>query len=459
MPIEKVTLRSVLDSLESGSRPRGGVRGITEGVPSLGGEHVDAMGGLRLDRMRFVPKAFFERMQQGQIRANDILVVKDGATTGRVALVPGDFPLLPAVANEHLFVCRAAEAVAPEYLFYYLLSPLGQRQIMENFRGSAQGGIVQSFADGVRVPLPDPAVQEATVDRLREALSGVDRIAAKVARVGPRVDAAGEAIARAFFRGDIASAQRGPADAGLLDRLTRRRLQGLTGRAKARGVLRPERLDPPPPDLPQGWVWASLDQLIETGPQNGLYKPQTAYGEGVEIVRIEDFQNGAVRARDELSRLRVSDSEQRRFALRRGDIVINRVNSPSHLGKSFLVPDDLDGVMFESNMMRLRIVDDVSPSWVARYLQSAAGRESLLRNAKWAVNQASINQTDVRSVPVPLAAKAEQAAVMRKLDQAYGLVPAIRRRVESAEAGLAELRTRLLAQAFAGPSISPGTRR
>ena len=71
-----------------------------------------------------------------------------------------------------------------------------------------------------------------------------------------------------------------------------------------------------------------------------------------------------------------------------------------------------------------------------------------MRNAKWAVNQASINQTDVRSVPIPLPPQPEQIAVMEKVDEAYAQVTSIRTRAESAGSILAELRKRFLSQAF-----------
>ena len=40
----QTALDQLLLSLESGSRPRGGVRGITEGKPSVGGEHLNDEG-------------------------------------------------------------------------------------------------------------------------------------------------------------------------------------------------------------------------------------------------------------------------------------------------------------------------------------------------------------------------------------------------------------------------------
>jgi type I restriction enzyme S subunit len=108
-------------------------------------------------------------MQRGRIQAGDILVVKDGATTGKVSFVPSDWPFDKSAANEHVFVLRPNREALAEYLFFYLYSPVGQHDIKKSFHGSAQGGINQSFAAHVPVPLPPLPVQERIVQILQKA--------------------------------------------------------------------------------------------------------------------------------------------------------------------------------------------------------------------------------------------------------------------------------------------------
>ena len=136
----EATLDHLLALLESGSRPRGGVRGIKEGMPSIGGEHLDENGGFRFENVKYVPEKFFRSMNRGHIQLGDILIVKDGATTGKVSLVRENFPYDPAVVNEHVFLCRLAEGLFSPFIFYFLFSQEGQDRILANFRGSAQGG-------------------------------------------------------------------------------------------------------------------------------------------------------------------------------------------------------------------------------------------------------------------------------------------------------------------------------
>ena len=137
-------------TLESGLRPKGGVGGILEGIPSLGGEHLNADGGFIFEKIKYIPEDFFQVLNKGHIYPNDIIVVKDGATTGKTSFVDNDFPHKRAVVNEHLFIVRVdPKAAFPKYVFYYLFSSEGQKQILSDFRGATIGGISRNFPQKV----------------------------------------------------------------------------------------------------------------------------------------------------------------------------------------------------------------------------------------------------------------------------------------------------------------------
>lgn len=157
--------------------------------------------------------------------------------------------------------------------------------------------------------------------------------------------------------------------------------------------------------------------------QNGLYKHADSYGEGAPILRINDFDNAGRLLAGEFSRVSLSTDEYRQFAIRERDILVNRVNSLSHVGKSMLVPSMGEYPVFESNMMRIRIKSDspLVPEYVAAVLQGENARRHFRKVAKPAVAQASINQDDVRSVAITLFAKSVQrriAAILAVWDTA-----------------------------------------
>ncbi|WP_084146574.1 restriction endonuclease subunit S [Paenibacillus wynnii] len=159
-----------------------------------------------------------------------------------------------------------------------------------------------------------------------------------------------------------------------------------------------------------------LGDLIEEGPQNGLYKAKDAYGEGTLIVRIDSFYNGEIKEWETLKRLQLEENEITLYGLNNNDVIINRVNSIEYLGKSALVRNLVEPAVFESNVMRLKINDKVIPEFLILYLNSYKGLEELRKNAKHAVNQASINQQDVKNVLVPLPKIEEQIEIVRMLN-------------------------------------------
>lgn len=152
---------------------------------------------------------------------------------------------------------------------------------------------------------------------------------------------------------------------------------------------------------PYEWDSLSFGELIVEGPQNGIYKPLKLYGSGVNILRIDGFYDGRVTGMDSLRRVQVSEKEVEKYGLSEGDVVINRVNSRSHLGKCALIPKLDEPVVFESNMMRLRLDEDrILPQFAAQFLQTQYVKNQVLTACKDAVNQSSINQTDVKGFQV-----------------------------------------------------------
>lgn len=204
------------------------------------------------------------------------------------------------------------------------------------------------------------------------------------------------------------------------------------------------------PELPKGWVWVAVDQLVSDGPTNGLYLPKSRYGEGTPILRIDDFQTWVSRSNAALQRVRASGNEVGAYALRAGDLVINRVNSPSHLGKSVVIEQRHLPALFESNMMRLALAVGVSPSFIHLYLASDDGRERLTKNAKWAVNQASINQRDVGTTAVPLPPLFEQHRIVTEVERRLSIADEVTATVDAALARAARLRQSILNRAFEG---------
>jgi type I restriction enzyme S subunit len=197
--------------------------------------------------------------------------------------------------------------------------------------------------------------------------------------------------------------------------------------------------------VPRAWTIAPLKSLFSREPSNGLYRPQADYGQGTLILRIDDFGNEGDIVTTARNRVNADESDRLRFSLAKNDLVLNRVNSLSHLGKTALIGDITEPMLFESNMMRFRVDERrIRPDFAFRVLNSEVCKRQLGAMAKRAVAQSSVNQGDVAAVQIPLPPRAEQ-------DQIAAVLSAVQRAVERQErliALTAELKKALMHKLF-----------
>lgn len=149
----------------TGNRPSGGVCQIKEGALSLGGEHIGKDGYIDLSTAKYVPQDFYTVNTKGHIFDGDVLMCKDGALTGKVALVRNELNGLCSMVNEHVFILRSVSMTHP-YLFYFLFSNNGQTQIKNRISGAAQGGLNSTNLKSIQIPVPSLPTQQSIVSEL-----------------------------------------------------------------------------------------------------------------------------------------------------------------------------------------------------------------------------------------------------------------------------------------------------
>ena len=176
-------LKFLLSSLESGSRETGGGNQLDEGVFSLGGEHINWDGTLNLDNPKLISEEYYHLMNQGKLKINDVLLVKDGVTIGKTAILrKKEFEKM--AVNEHVFLMRSNKRISSRLLYYLICGDSGFKQIKLTEVGSAQGGINQDFIAKVYFSIPeDKHDQIAITNFLDKKTSRIDALVEKDKRL------------------------------------------------------------------------------------------------------------------------------------------------------------------------------------------------------------------------------------------------------------------------------------
>lgn len=161
------SLAKMLSFIESGSRPSGGVKNIETGILSFGGEHINAIGEIELKNPRYIPSDYHEANKTTETRLGDILLVKDGATTGKAGIIRQKAHVGQNI-NEHLFILRTSEMMKGDYLFYFLYSRIGQHLLRREITGATVTGLTKSVVMKLLIPNPPLDIQDRICERIAE---------------------------------------------------------------------------------------------------------------------------------------------------------------------------------------------------------------------------------------------------------------------------------------------------
>ena len=159
-----------LAEITTGSRAKGGA--ITSGIPSIGGEQIAEDRSIKFNKMKFVPEEHFGSMRTGKLKFGDSLLVKDGATTGKVGYWRYN---IPAAVNEHVFILRARLDRAEPYFINLLISHQTFRQEIESRTRGIIGGITRDI-ENIEFEVPPLAEQKRIVDLISSVDSYIEAL-------------------------------------------------------------------------------------------------------------------------------------------------------------------------------------------------------------------------------------------------------------------------------------------
>jgi type I restriction enzyme S subunit len=153
---EVTTLGKQLIALESGKRPKGGIRDVEDGVPSIGAENINGIGRHKFKGEKFVTREFFQKMNKGIVRNRDVAVYKDGAYIGKSSYFRDGFPHVECCVNEHVFLLRSNSVrLTQNILYLWLQEPDTVHAIRATNANAAQPGINQLSVGGLELVVPN----------------------------------------------------------------------------------------------------------------------------------------------------------------------------------------------------------------------------------------------------------------------------------------------------------------
>ena len=328
----------------------------------------------------------------------------------------------------------------------------------------------------VLVPVAPRAEQARIVAKLEELLSDLDAGVAELKAAQKKLAQYRQSLLKAAVEGALTAAwrtQHQPTETGA--QLLQRILQERRARWEARQLAKfaeqgktppkdwqkkyPEPVQPDTtglPELPQGWVWASGEQLCEFITK-GTTPPKELDPRGQKTIPFLRVTNLTDRGELDLSDgVFVSVETHRGFLARSAvypnDVLMNIVGPP--LGQVAVVPPTFAEWNINQAIAIFRAVEGVLPSFICRFLLSPVAQQWLKARSKTTAGQTNLTLEVCRSLPFPLPPKDEQQALLGSIETAMKALASQEQAIDHALQQSTAQRQNILRAAFSGQLVA-----
>ncbi|MDP4537045.1 restriction endonuclease subunit S [Alkalimonas collagenimarina] len=154
---------------------------------------------------------------------------------------------------------------------------------------------------------------------------------------------------------------------------------------------------------------------------SGVTKGQKLNGKVTSIVpymRVANVQDGYLDL-NEVKEIEAKQSDIEKYVLKPGDILMTEGGDHDKLGRGAVWQGEIDNCIHQNHVFRVRFVNSYLPKFFEYLLQTLYAKQYFLKCAKKTTNLASINITQLKSLPMPNASlQAQQKFVdyIAKLD-------------------------------------------
>ncbi len=199
----------------------------------------------------------------------------------------------------------------------------------------------------------------------------------------------------------------------------------------------------------EGWIRTNIDKIIETI-KNGTTSKQNKETIGKKITRIETIASGVFNF-EKVGYCSLNNSEKQKYKLKKGDILFSHINSPPHVGKTAILNSETE-IYHGTNLILIRPKTFICSRYLNQYFKYLHSSKYWLGICKQSVNQASVNQTDIRQTPFNYPESLdEQKRIVGVLDEAFAAIDLARANAQRNQANAKDLFDSYLNNIFTNP--------
>ena len=205
------------------------------------------------------------------------------------------------------------------------------------------------------------------------------------------------------------------------------------------------------PTLPQGWVWASLDQLAEFITSGSRGWADYYAEQGATFIRSQNINKDRLDLSDIAFVNPPPSSEGARTLVKMDDLLLTITGA--NVGKAARVDVELQETYVSQHVALIRLVDAALGSYLHLFLTAGAGGRGQLNKEAYGAGKPGLNLQQVGSVRIPLPGKQEVIVLMQAISAQFNAVQAQEAAIAHGLKQSAAQRKNILQAAFSGQLV------
>lgn len=432
---------------------------------------IDKATNTVVDYKKYLGKDAPSRAQQA-IKKGDIALANVRPYLKNIALVPND--LDDQVGSTGFCFLRPEEGVDNKYIYYWVLSNAFINDIAKYQKGSSYPAVTNKQILERNIPLAPPEQQKRIVAKIEELFSHIDAGIGALKKAKQLLKQYRQSVLKAAVTGELTKewreANKGKLEPAtqLLEHILKERRQKWEEQQleqfKAKGKMpkddkwKEKYKEPYRPlsktelRFPKTWRLMSVDQVSgET--LIGLVRSnaqQSIDPVGNQYLKMNNIDMDGNLRLDEIVYVYVTEEEQERYKLRKGDILFNTRNSVELVGKTAMATEKVHGFVFNNNIMRIRMIDSANPEFVAMQMCSPSFRKEMEEVKRATTSVAAVYGKDLFPLPLVFPPLVEQMEIARIVDEKMTSIAHLENELDIQLIKAEKNKQSVLASAFSG---------
>lgn len=397
-------------------------KAIDKGIPMLSAKNIEN-NNITFDEVRYTSSEDFEyENRRTKVEHGDVLLTIV-ATIGRTAVVSKNL-------NAKFSLQRSVAAIKPliggKFLMYCIQSPIFQKQLTDNAKGTAQKGVYLKTLRNLKVPLPPLKEQSRIVSKIETLFSELDHAEKGLKKAKQQLEIYRQTLLKDAFNGQLSK---------------KWRTENLIELEKASD------------EYLNSWEHQPIKNLAEfvgsgSTPKGG----RSIYDEdGIPFIRSQNVLVNRL-IQDDLVFISIDIHEKmKRTKTKPNDVLLNITGAS--IGRSAYIPDGFTEGNVNQHVCIIRVAPElIRYKYLTFFLNSPEAQLKIMQINTGATREA-LNLSQIKGFKIPVCDIREQDVIIQTLESQFTLIDNLSETLKKSFKEIVSLRHSILKKAFEGKLV------